>query len=214
MTYEFGSCRIDVESRLVWRDASNIELTRKAFDLLLLLIQSRPAVVSKEDVYARLWPDTFVTESSIQALVSEIRQAIGDDGASQKWIRTVRGIGYAFCGEAAETKSVGTRAALVRGWLVAESVRLPLREGDNIVGRDSDDVMIDASGISRRHARITIGRTVFVEDLGSKNGTWVRDVRVTEPTALGDGDSVRFGHLLFTFRFSRAADSTDTQSQT
>lgn len=214
MQFEFGGTRVDVNSRQVWRGREEVHLTRKAFELLTLLLENRPSVVSKEQIHARLWPDTFVSESSIQALVSEIRQAI-DHREAQSWVRTVHGVGYAFSGDVVEREARKAHGASdTLGWLVAESWKVPLRKGDNVLGRGGNDVIeIDASTISRRHARITVGETSWVEDLGSKNGTWVRDQRVNARTPLADGDPVRLGSLLFIFRTAHGDDSTDTVSE-
>ena len=214
MTFEFGDVRVDVQSRQVWRSDAAVHLTKKAFELLRFLLENQPGVLSKEQIHAHLWPDTFVSESSVQALVSEIRHAIGINPTGQSWIRTVHGIGYAFNGEAVPQRSpegVGN----VRAWLIADNWKVPLRSGENVLGRGGDDVTeVDASTISRRHVRIEVGAQVWLEDLGSKNGTWVRDQRVSERTSLVDGDLVRLGSLLFTFRLAHGADSTDTQAAT
>jgi pSer/pThr/pTyr-binding forkhead associated (FHA) protein len=102
----------------------------------------------------------------------------------------------------------------VRYWLFWESRQIALSEGDNLVGRAPDAaIWIDAPGVSRHHARIRIdGAQATVEDLGSKNGTFVGDRQVTTPTRLNDGDRVRFGSLLLTFRMARPADATRTES--
>jgi DNA-binding winged helix-turn-helix (wHTH) protein len=214
MTFEFGDVRVDVASRQVWKSGATVHLTRKAFELLTLLLEHQPNVMSKEQIHAHLWPDTFVSESSVQVLVSEIRQGVGNNPSHQSWIRTVHGIGYAFNGQSVPLPSAET-ASDVRGWLVADTWKVPLRNGENVLGRGGDDVTeLDASTISRRHVRIEVGTEVWVEDLGSKNGTWVRDQRVNERTPLADGDSVRLGSLLFTFRLARGADTTDTQAAT
>ena len=211
MLFEFGEIRVDVSSRQIWKGSETVHLTRKAFELLILLLKHRPAVVPNEQIHAHLWPETFVTESSVQRLVFEIRQAIGDDGQRQTLLRTVHGMGYAFSGSVVEVRAGIESAPTVRAWLVGAAWKVPLHEGDNVVGRSGDDVtVIDASTISRRHARIIVEESAWVEDLGSKNGTWVRDQRVTERTQVCDGDSVRLDALLFTFRSSHGLDSTDT----
>ena len=79
---------------------------------------------------------------------------------------------------------------------------MPLEEGENILGRDpgTRGSIPDAS-ISRRHARITVrGETATLEDLESKNGTFVGEDRVARPTLLSDGDTVRLGLVRLTFR--------------
>ena len=86
--------------------------------------------------------------------------------------------------------------------------------GENLVGRDPQAaVWLDAPGISRHHARMTIdGDRVTVEDLGSKNGTYVRGDPVTEPTALTDGDEIRFGSMPLTFRVWTSSGSTVSEA--
>jgi DNA-binding winged helix-turn-helix (wHTH) protein len=210
MIYKFGDVLIDTAARQANRAGAASHLTKKAFDLLVLLIERRPDVVSKEDIHGHLWPDTFVSESSVQALISEIRQGLDDE--SRNIVRTVHGVGYAFGVDVTEAAKEA-RTSAPRAWLLADTWRLPLYGGENVLGRGSDDVIsIDAPGISRRHACITVDARVTIEDLGSKNGTWLRDERVTTLTPLADGDHVRLGSVLFTFRLARGVDSTDTQA--
>ena len=93
MKYQFGDVRVDRDARQVWRGADLVHMPRKAFDLFLLLLDHRPNAVSKEQIHSHLWPDTYVSESSVQALISDIRQAIGDDGRRRAMLRTVHGVG-------------------------------------------------------------------------------------------------------------------------
>ncbi len=70
---------------------------------------------------------------------------------------------------------------------------------------------IDAPGVSRYHARIVVAAgQAAVEDLGSKNGTYVRDRRVDAPLTLGDGDQIRLGSVVVTFRIPPVTGSTET----
>jgi pSer/pThr/pTyr-binding forkhead associated (FHA) protein len=72
---------------------------------------------------------------------------------------------------------------------------------------------VKSSTVSRRHARISLDADgVVIEDLGSKNGTYVNDRRVSEPTPVANGDQVRIGSLLFTFKQSSDGTSTATHS--
>ena len=211
--YTFGSVSVDADARSISSPAGSVHLTRKAFDLLLLLVERRPNAVSKEQIYAQLWPDTFVAESSLQTLVHEIRHAIDDRELQQSWIRTVHGIGYRFDGQVLDSGAApsGKQPGRPAGWLLGESTRVALHAGENILGRGVEDVIeIDASTISRRHARIIIGDSVTLEDLGSKNGTWVQDERLTAPRTLADGDIVRLGSARFTFRLVRQPKSTES----
>ena len=85
-----GGLRFDPDGRQVWRGAREIHLTRKAFDLLAVLIEGRPGVISKEDIHARLWPNTFVAEITLHSLVSELRRALSDDAGRPRFIRNIR----------------------------------------------------------------------------------------------------------------------------
>jgi DNA-binding winged helix-turn-helix (wHTH) protein len=211
--YRFGNIQLDVDARSITSAAAPVHLTRKAFDLLILLLEQGPSAVTKDQIYARLWPDTFVTESSIQTLVREIRQMLDEPGSPHSWIRTVHGIGYSFAGDAVVTDAPPTPARSERpaAWLLGESTRVALHAGENILGRGVDDVIeVDLPTISRRHARITIGESATLEDLGSKNGTWLEDERVTAPRTLADGDVVGLGSARFTFRLARSPRSTES----
>jgi pSer/pThr/pTyr-binding forkhead associated (FHA) protein len=88
----------------------------------------------------------------------------------------------------------------------------PLARGENVLGREGADVVaLHSSTVSRRHARVTVSPgDAIVEDLGSKNGTYVNQSRVTSPVHITDGDIVRLGSLEFTIRFTRAGTSTQT----
>jgi DNA-binding winged helix-turn-helix (wHTH) protein len=113
--------RFDSAARRVWRDGVERHLTRKAFDLLAVLVERRPAAVSKADIHAELWPDTFVSEVTLHSLMSEIRRVLGDDAEGPRLIRTVHGFGYAFVGPV-ESPQV-TLQCLVR-FVAGSSARL------------------------------------------------------------------------------------------
>jgi len=212
MQFIFGSVCVNRAARSVSDAAGTVHLTTKAFDLLLLLLDSRSTVVSKEQIYERLWPATFVSESSIQTLIHEIREAIDIPGHPNSWIRTVRGVGYCFEGDVvASDWPTAARIDHPAAWLVGDSTRVALYTGDNIVGRAGDGIVeIDLPTISRRHARITIGESSVLDDLGSKNGTWLDGERLMEPRALSDGATVRLGSVTFAFRLARPPRTTES----
>ncbi len=162
---------------------------------------------------------TFVSESSLTTLVAQLRRALGED---DRLVRTVHGFGYAFDGEAVRPRPPPRRR--LRGRMPAERWRavpclvwqdqvFPLAEGESVLGRDPDvQVLVDVPGVSRRHARIVVrGAEVAVEDLGSKNGTFVGDRRVDGPTSLADRDRVRLGHTVLVYRCARLPGSTETE---
>jgi len=100
-----------------------------------------------------------------------------------------------------------------RGWLVSPTGRVNLFDGDNLLGRDLDDVIdVPSPTVSRRHATIRFDAEAWLEDLGSKNGTFIGDLRVTQPVRLADGDRVRLGAVLLTFKLHRTNGAASTQS--
>ena len=96
MPLQFDDLTFDSDTRQLWVRGKEVRLSPKAFDLLALLIDQRPRVVSKAEIRERLWPGTFVSDSSLPSLVSEIREAIADRRRKPPLLRTLHGVGYAF----------------------------------------------------------------------------------------------------------------------
>jgi DNA-binding winged helix-turn-helix (wHTH) protein len=201
----FDGFVLDAAARQLLRGAVEVHVEPKAFELLALLVERRPSAVSKTEIQERLWPDTFVSESSLTGLVAQLRRALGDDRRQERFIRTVHGFGYAFAAEV----SAGPRARIV--W---EDCSFPLHGGENVLGRDPKaGVRIDAPGVSRRHARIVLGEDgATIEDLGSKNGTYVEERRLEGPAVLDDGTRLRLGRQLLVFRSAGPSAPTSTES--
>ena len=97
----FGEFSLDSESRQLLQGGQEIHLEPKAFELLELLVASRPKALSKLQIRQRLWPDTVVGDASLTVLVYDLRAALGDDAKQPRYLRTVHGFGYAFAGEVA-----------------------------------------------------------------------------------------------------------------
>ena len=217
MRVDFADVAVDTRTREIRRAGEPVHLSPKAFELLLILIESRPQAVAKRVLQDRLWPDTFVVEKNLANLVAEIRKAIGDSSASPTFLRTVPRFGYALRdgADAGRTEAAirGTGSAAVRvSWTQG---RATLREGEHIIGRAADAaICLEADSVSRRHARIAvIGTAATIEDLGSKNGTMIGDRRVTGETALADGDRLRIGSVVLQVRLTGHVESTRTASR-
>ncbi len=214
MRLQFDDLTFDSDTRQLWTGKGEVRLSPKAFDLLALLITNRPRAVSKAEIRDHLWPGTYVSDSSLPSLVSEIRDVIADQRRKPGLIRTVHGFGYAFQSEREPASQPVPPDDSRQGWLVGSTAEVALFPGENILGREGDGVIVvKSSTVSRRHARITLdaGGGV-VEDLGSKNGTYVNDRRIESPTPVADGDQIRVGSLLFTFRLSQSSTTTETLS--
>ena len=89
-------------------------------------------------------------------------------------------------------------------------------DGEHVLGRDPDlELFLDSASVSRRHALIRVtGEEATVEDLGSKNGTFIADRRVESATRLADGDVIRVGSVPVTFKVLAVWGSTHTEPHT
>jgi DNA-binding winged helix-turn-helix (wHTH) protein len=216
MRFQFGTFTVEDDTRQLLREDTAVHLSPKAFDLLITLIRERPRALPKADLHARVWPDTFVSDASLAMLVAEVRSALGESAREPRFLRTVHRHGYAFQGEAIEVEPGAIDTHRATGyWLVTSSRQIALLPGDNVVGRDPEvRIWLDEPSVSRRHALIRVGvDQITIEDLQSKNGTHVRETRVIAPTALKDGDELRFGSVVVRIR-AWTSERTRTEADT
>lgn len=213
----FASFVLDLDTRELRHAGNAIPLSPKAYQLLEVLVVNTPKALSKSELQERLWPDTFVLEKNLVNLVAEIREAIGDDAARPRFIRTVRRFGYAFRDSTSQASSdaLPRGRADVRFRVAWPGGRVGLSDGEHVLGRDPDlELFVDSPDVSRRHARIIIaGDEATIEDLDSKNGTFIADRRVDASARLVDGDSIRVGSIELTFTAVRSRGSTATQQR-
>src|SRR5919106_2193182 len=183
MVMRFGPFVLDAARRQLFRDDTTVHLTPKGYDLLLLLVDAAPRVLSKRELHEQLWAGSYVSDATLVGLVKELRRALDDRDPGAPVIRTAHRVGYAFC---VEVETAPQRSVRPWHWLVFRGRRVALRGGENVIGRHPEaHVWLDAAGVSRRHARIVIaGDDVRLEDLGSKNGTTVRNRSVEGQVAL------------------------------
>lgn len=195
---DFDAFQVDFDRRQLFRGGEEVHLSPKALQLLQVLIAERPKALSRDEIHAHLWPDTFVAESNLASIVNELRRALDDNARTPKYIRTVHGFGYAFCAEPVN----GRRQAVAAAKLVWQAGEAPLFKGRNIIGRDADSaVRVDDRTISRHHAVIVISdNRATLEDLDSKNGTFIDGNRVKAPADLHDGAVVEVGSVRLVYQ--------------
>jgi DNA-binding winged helix-turn-helix (wHTH) protein len=214
MQVRFGEFTIDTESRQLRQGDAERHLSPKAFEFLRLLVENRPRALSKAELHERLWPSTFVSEATLTSLVAEVRAALRETAGHGSFVRTVHRFGYAFKGMAtvlvASMPSADHRA---RCWILWQWGQVALMDGDHLLGRDGDvAVWLESPSVSRHHARIRVsGTDATIEDLGSKNGTYLRGERLAQPSPLTDGDEIRLGSVLVKFRLM-GTGATETQN--
>jgi DNA-binding winged helix-turn-helix (wHTH) protein len=213
MRIRFAECVFDSGARQVVREGQPLPLSPKALQLLGALLLNRPRALARRDLCDLLWPSTSVSYASLGRTVNELRKAIGDDAKAPRFVRTVHGFGYAFCGPAADARGKLEPVGSFACGILWGGREIGLAEGDNLVGRAADcHVRIDSPRISRHHACIHVAEAgALIEDLGSKNGTYVRERRAEGPIRLADGDEICVGSAVLIFRAGGSLGSTETE---
>ena len=196
--YRFGTWTFDAARRELANDGEAVPLSPRAFEALHLLLRSYPAAVSRDALYAHLWPDTIVNLTNLNNVIAEIRSAVHDE--EKKLVVTKHRFGYAVAVPVADDQTEGGGAAPFTMSIAGQTIAL--RHGDNLIGRSPDaGIALDLPSISRHHAVIHVsGSHATVEDLRSKNGTFVGNRRVETSHELRDRDTVRFGTVCGVFR--------------
>jgi DNA-binding winged helix-turn-helix (wHTH) protein/tetratricopeptide (TPR) repeat protein len=96
LIFEFGEFQIDPQARVLRREDEVLTLNRRAFDVLLYLVQNSGRVLTRDELLKNVWPDTFVDESSLTQSISVLRRALGEKPGENSCIVTLPGRGYQF----------------------------------------------------------------------------------------------------------------------
>ena len=100
--YDFGAYRVDEAERLLLRGDEVVPLTPKAFEVLLVLVESSGRVLSKDELMKRVWPDTIVEEANLSHNIYKLRDALGEGRDGEKYIQTLPRRGYRFVAKVTE----------------------------------------------------------------------------------------------------------------
>jgi len=98
MIFTIGDCSIDTSAYEIKRGGEAVPVEPQVFDLLVLLLESGDRLVTKDEIFEKIWNGRIVSESALLSRIKTIRRVIGDDGKSQSLIRTVRGRGFRVVG--------------------------------------------------------------------------------------------------------------------
>ena len=93
---QFGPFRLDTAAKQLWRGAETVPLPPKSFDLLAFLVEHQGEVQTRDDLFAALWPGTFVDDHALSVQIREIRKALGDNAHTPTYIETRHRRGYCF----------------------------------------------------------------------------------------------------------------------
>ncbi len=153
--YEFGAFRLDPDERLLLRDGEPVDLTPKAFDTLLVLVENSGHLLRKEDLILRVWPDAIVEDSNLTLAVHTLRKTLSNGEAGNHYIETVPRHGYRFVCEV--KMNWGERKATAMGLQQAEipstlqsADAAPLVAGDSAGEPAVPEISVPARAVANR----------------------------------------------------------------
>ena len=213
--FRLGAWLVEPSLDRISRDGHLVKLRPRAMDVLVHLALAAGKLASKQDLIDTVWQTEFVSEHALTQVIAELRAALGDDARNPSFIENIPRRGYRLVADVtavAASVSPGREVSLPFKLLGTDG-DVPLSQGPNIVGRTGDaDICIDRTEVSRCHARIMIaGTTATIEDLGSKNGTYLNGERLQQPALLANGDEIWIGRSVARFRFLVEGEPTQTE---
>jgi len=204
--YGFGSYHLDPVNRLLLRDRTRVPLKPKTFEMLLLLVEGRGDVLTKDQLLGTLWPDTFVEEANLAQHVATLRKALGED-ARYHYIETVPKLGYRFVAPVEIVVSERPSAAVSRPSLAVLPFSLFGTEAaDSFLSLGIADTLITKLGQS---ARISMRSTSAVAKYEAKTQDAIQIGRLLNVDFVLTGRVYKQGELFrLNLELVRTADET------
>lgn len=203
-SFRFGEFELDVAAYVLRRAGERIKLEKIPMEILVLLLENVGVLVSRTQIRAALWgSDVFVDQdAAINTAIRKIRRALADDAEHPRFIETIVGKGYRFIAQVGPSSADVDRLddSFPKYVLTRGKREFVLAAGENLLGRDPDArVHVDHPSVSRRHARISIDSAAAVlEDLKSRNGTFVDGREIETATEIHDGAIIGLGPITLT----------------
>jgi DNA-binding winged helix-turn-helix (wHTH) protein len=215
-SFHLGDWMVEPTLDRITRDGREVRLRPRAMDVLTVLALAAGKLVSKRSLIDEVWRTEFVSDHALTQVIAELRAALGDDAGSPSFIENIPRRGYRLVAPvtAAAASVVSKHGVSVPFKLETGDGTRPLIQGQNVIGRtDEADISLDRTEVSRCHAMITVqGTTAVIEDLGSKNGTYVNGRRLDGPATLNNGDEIWIGRSAARMRFLIEGEPTKTET--
>ncbi|WP_395375253.1 transcriptional regulator [Marinicella sp. W31] len=109
-TYELGAFQFDTVNRTLNNDSESFELTPKVYALLLLLVEAKGRIVSKQEIYQTVWSNRVVADATLYKVIEKIRVLFNDDKDDPSYIKTIHGEGYQLCCPLRTKNTLGKKA--------------------------------------------------------------------------------------------------------
>ena len=214
--FHLGDWVVEPTLDRISRNGREVRLRPRAMDVLTVLALAGGNLVSKQNLIDDVWRTEFVSDHALTQVIAELRAALGDDARAPTFIENIPRRGYRLVADVmpVAVSSASPNGATMPFKLLTESGHHPLTQGSTVIGRtDEADICIDRTEVSRCHAMITVqGTTAIIEDLGSKNGTFVNGHQVAGPTPLSNGDEIWIGRSVARMRFLIEGEPTKTET--
>jgi DNA-binding winged helix-turn-helix (wHTH) protein len=131
----FGPFRLFRARRLLLKGSEPVPVGGRAFDLLIALVERPGEVVSKSELIAEVWPETFVAEGNLKVRIAALRRALADDQAGDRYISTIVGRGYCFVAPVTRSSRRDAESRRCRGARVCGACRIRLARRRCVHGR-------------------------------------------------------------------------------
>ena len=179
----FGRFHLVPSQRLLLEDGKRVQLGSRALEILIALAERPDRIISKDDLMARVWPDTRVEEGSLRVHIAALRRALGDGQGGKRYVANIPGRGYRFIAPVASSAEQASRAPSPSAVARAYDLPAPLTR---MLGRD--DV------VSSLLARLPQGRFITLVGPGGIGKTTVA-LAAVDRLAASYQDGVRFVDL-------------------
>ncbi len=215
-SFRLGQWMVEPTLDRISQDGREVRLRPRAMDVLTVLALSAGKLVSKRSLIDDVWHTEFVSDHALTQVVAELRAALGDDAGNPSFIENIPRRGYRLVASVTPVaeSAVSNNGVSMPFKLETEDGSRPLIQGQNVIGRtDEADISIDKTEVSRCHAVITVqGTSAIIEDLGSKNGTYVNGRQIEGPATLNNGDEIWIGRSVARMRFLIEGEPTKTEA--
>jgi predicted ATPase/DNA-binding winged helix-turn-helix (wHTH) protein len=192
----FEGMELDLDAFELRRDGTPISLEPQVFSLLTYLVQNRDRLITKDELLDELWGHRFVSESALATQVKSLRKAVGDDGRSQRVIKTIHGRGYRFVAEILAAQAGEAETTRVSMSPTQALHNLP-RERSPLFGREEDVArcqellednrlvsILGIGGTGKTRLSVAVGRSLTDE---YPDGVWFIDlIPVVQSEAIDD----------------------------
>ncbi len=213
--FHLGEWLVQPSLNRLTRGEVRVQLELKAMEVLVCLAVHGDRLVSRRELVDAVWRTEFIADNTLTHAIGELRKALGDDPRAPRYIETIPKRGYRLVAEVRRAPPAPElpREAECACVVVFGGRCVPLADGEHLIGRAADAaIRVDSKRVSRYHARIAVSwGHAMLEDLCSKNGTFLGDRRVETPVELESGDRITVGPAELVFRVVGLAGSTETE---